>query len=77
MKRFFLNNYRGIFHVFTMLEFALFFWLWGVDDLFSLESNTLVFKMVMLVIIFITAEWSIKKSGLKEFIEDEKKKIDN
>ncbi len=77
MKRFFFNNYRGIFHILTMLEFCFFFWLWGVDDLWSLDPNTIPFKFIMLIVIFLTAEWSIKKSGLKEFIEEEKKKIDN
>ncbi len=77
MKRFFFNNYRGIFHILTMLEFCFFFWLWGVDDLYSLDPNTVPFKFIMLIVIFLTAEWSMKKSGLKEFIEEEKKKIDN
>ena len=58
-----------------MLEFCFFFWLWGVDDLWSLDTNTLPFKFIMLIVIFLTAEWSMKKSGLKEFIEEEKKKI--
>lgn len=60
-----------------MLEFCFFFWLWGVDDLWSMDPNTITFKLIMLVIIFFTAEWTIKRSGLKEFIDEEKKKIDN
>ncbi len=76
MKRFFINNYRGIFHLLTIGEFCFFFWLFGVNDLYSLDPKTIPFKIIMLVVIFFTAEWSIKKSGIKETI-DEEKNIDN
>lgn len=77
MKLFILNNYRGIFHIICMLEFIFFAWLYGVNPMYSLNPDDTIFKLVMLPLIFIVAQWSLKVTKLDKMFEEEKEKLLN
>lgn len=78
MKKFFINNYRAIVHILIFLEYFFFSWLLKIDDeLLSLDKSTIPLKIIMLIAIYFTAEFSIKKSGIDKMCDDEKKKFDN
>lgn len=73
MKKFLIFNYRGIFHLISMLEVVLFSWILGFPEVYDLNPEHTPVKLVALVINYFVAEWSLKKSGLVELFENEKK----
>lgn len=68
MKRLFIRNYRIILHTIAFLELIFFFWLWGSHYFYTTPMGLLF----TLVINYPIAEFSIKKTGIKDFIEKEK-----
>ena len=75
MKKFLLNNYRGIFHIFTFFEFIFWAWVWNLPQMYDLNPQHTLFKLLMVPIIYITAQWTLKISGLERTFEEEKKKL--
>lgn len=75
MLKFFIFNYRGIFHVICMIEFIIISWLFGLKEVYELNPQTVPIKIFFLILNYFVAEWSLKKSGIKELCETEKKKI--
>lgn len=77
MKKFLVFNYRGIFHLFGMIEIVFFSWLVGFTEIYDLKPENIPIKIVFLVVNYFVSEWSIKKSGMSELFEKEKKNYKN
>jgi hypothetical protein len=76
MKMFYLRNYRGIHHIIGMLEFAIIFKMFGINNLFELNTSNLPLQLIFLCLNFFVTQWSIRLSGIDDTIKKELEKID-
>lgn len=77
MLRFFLNNYRAILHIIVILEFIFIAWILGLKEFYDLNPDHTIPKLIILPVIFLVAEWTIKKCDIEKTINEEKKKLDD
>ena len=73
---FYLRNYRGIHHIIGMLEFAIIFKMFGINNLFELNTSNLPLQLIFLCLNFFVTQWSIRLSGIDDTIKKELEKID-
>lgn len=73
MKRFFVNNWRAIFHFFAICECFFIFWIGGMV---KLSSDHLLINIFILGVSFFTAEVSIKIMGFGKMVEELKKDLE-
>ncbi len=75
MKNFYLKNYRSIHHLATIIEFYF------ISSIFSIESikvhtlSNLPVKIGFLIICFIVTKYSLRKSGIDDFVKSELEEI--
>jgi len=72
MKRFFVNNWRGLFHIVGIVECFFIFWISG---LIQFAPDHLANKLLVLVVAFFSTEIALKVVGFKKLMDKEKEKI--
>lgn len=73
MKRFFVNNWRAIFHFISICDCFFIFWL---GDMVKFTADYFLINIIILGISFFTAEVSIKIMEVGKLVEELKKELE-
>ncbi len=72
MYKFYLTYYREIHHILSLIIFWFIFLVGGID---LLSTDNFILAIFVILINYPVANWCIKKSGLEETCETEKKNL--